>query len=76
MRASWDEMQAAMTPSAEPTAHTELMIGAPVRLVWSATVVLSQANLTGGTTEWDIENRIGFENSLSSTLAALARLLE
>jgi len=26
-------MQAAMTPSAEPTAHTELMIGAPVRLV-------------------------------------------
>jgi len=37
---------------------------------------LSQANLTGGTTEWDIENRIGFENSLSSTLAALARLLE
>jgi len=37
---------------------------------------LSQANLTGGTTEWDIENRICFENSLSSTLAALARLLE
>lgn len=39
-------------------------------------VVLSQANLTGGKTQSDIEHRVGHENGQLLQLAALARIVE